>query len=181
MTDHAAISILGKDRPGIVASVAKALYIAGCNIEDSSMTLLRGEFAMILLVAMAKKTRFSQLKQAFGQAEKKLGLSVLIKSISDDEDTSHKPAGNSFIISVYGADKPGIVYGISNMLAKNKINITDVQTNVSKSAKNPAYVMLLEVDAPKKITQSLMKYTLEKTARLLKVTVTVRPAGAVNL
>ncbi len=42
-----AITAIGKDRPGIVAGVSKALYDLGTNIEDSSMTILSGEFAMI--------------------------------------------------------------------------------------------------------------------------------------
>lgn len=181
MTSHVAVSVLGKDQPGIVASITKALYNAGCNIEDSSMTLLCGEFAMILLVALPPKTGISQLKQAFVPAEKKLGLSVLIRNISNLEDAAQKSKGNAFILSVYGADKPGIVYGISNMLAKNKINITDVQTNISKSSKNPVYIMLLEVDVPKTITQTSLKSRLEKIARSLKVTVTIRPAGVARL
>ena len=45
-----AVTVLGDDRPGIVADVTSALAGLGCNLEDSTMTLLRGHFAMVVLV-----------------------------------------------------------------------------------------------------------------------------------
>ena len=48
---HYAVSVVGKDRPGIVAAIAEGLYHLGCNIADSSCTMLAGEFAMILIVS----------------------------------------------------------------------------------------------------------------------------------
>ena len=46
-----AVSVFGRDRPGIVAAVTRVLADAGCNLEDTSMTILRGHFAMMLVVA----------------------------------------------------------------------------------------------------------------------------------
>ena len=45
-----AVSVFGRDRPGIVAAVSRVLADAGCNLEDTSMTILRGHFAMMLVV-----------------------------------------------------------------------------------------------------------------------------------
>ena len=46
---YLAITVLGHDRPGIIAQTAEVLAEAGMNLEDSSMTLLRGHFAMTLI------------------------------------------------------------------------------------------------------------------------------------
>ena len=43
--------------PGIVAAVSRVLFDLGCNVEDSSMTLLRGNFAMMLVLAMSRRPR----------------------------------------------------------------------------------------------------------------------------
>ncbi len=51
---HYAVSVVGADRPGIVAGVTEALYKLGCNIADSSCAMLAGEFAMILIVSHRK-------------------------------------------------------------------------------------------------------------------------------
>ena len=48
---HLAVSAIGSDRPGIVAAVTKVLLDQGCNLEDTSMSILRGHFAMMLVVA----------------------------------------------------------------------------------------------------------------------------------
>jgi len=49
--NYFAITFVAEDRPGIVADVTKILYDNGFNIDDSSSTLLRGIFAMILVVS----------------------------------------------------------------------------------------------------------------------------------
>jgi predicted amino acid-binding ACT domain protein len=46
-----AVSVFGRDRPGIVAAVTRVLADAGCNLEDTSMTILRGHFAMMLVIS----------------------------------------------------------------------------------------------------------------------------------
>ncbi|MBU1209467.1 MAG: ACT domain-containing protein [Proteobacteria bacterium] len=51
MSDWVAVSIIGRDRPGIVASVSKVLFQNRCNIEDLSQTAIRGQFAMILIAS----------------------------------------------------------------------------------------------------------------------------------
>src|SRR5438094_166616 len=51
LVPHFAVSAVGADRPGIVAAVTGAFLEHGCNLEDTSMTILRGHFAMMLVVA----------------------------------------------------------------------------------------------------------------------------------
>ena len=46
-----AITVIGHDRPGIIAETTAALAGLGLNLEDSTMTLLRGHFAMMLISA----------------------------------------------------------------------------------------------------------------------------------
>ena len=179
MGKHVAVSVLGKDRPGIVSAITKVLYETGCNIEDSSMTLLRSEFAMILLVSLGKKTTIDGLRKKFAEISEKASLSVFLKPISRKEELPEVASGNPHIIAVYGADKPGIVYGVSSLLAKKKINITDVQTTFSDKANT--YTMLLEAHLPKSLTLASAKTLLAALSSKLGVTILIQPVDSPQL
>jgi len=180
MMNFAAISVLGKDKPGIVAAVTKILYETGCNIEDSSMTMLSSEFAMILLVALPAKLSVKTLTGKFS-AIGKLGLSVSIRPLKSSEQAKPCRRGLPYILSVYGADKPGIVYKVSKYLASNKINITDVQTSISSVGGKNTYIMFLEVELPEKTALEEVKIELMKVAETLGVSVSINPVDTPSL
>jgi glycine cleavage system transcriptional repressor len=181
MKKFAAATVLGKNKPGIVSSITKVLYETGCNIEDSSMTMLANEFAMILLIALPAKLSLKQLAARFSAQSKKTGLTVSLKQLKASEEAKPCPKGTPYIISVYGSDKPGIVYKISKYLADGKINITDVQTSISSVGGKHTYIMLLEIDLPAKTAHEQLKMDLLKVADSLGVSVSVNPVESANL
>ena len=61
---HFALTVVGRDRPGIVSQVTEILYRLGCNIADSSCSILGGQFAMILILSHPEFTG----KEDFGTA-----------------------------------------------------------------------------------------------------------------
>ena len=69
-----AITITGKDRPGIIAALTAAVFKVGGNLEDASMTILEGEFAMIVLVELKAVTAIQKLKTKFADLERRLNL-----------------------------------------------------------------------------------------------------------
>jgi glycine cleavage system transcriptional repressor len=176
---HIALSVLGKDKPGIVASITKVLFETGCNIEDSSMTLLRSEFAMILLVSLRKNTTVDTLRSEFVKNTGTKELSVFIKPISSKEGLPEKQKGTPHMVAVYGADKPGIVYKVSEFLAKKKINITDVQTAFSRGSNT--YTMLLEASVPNSAARATIKTALNALGLKLGVTISIRPVETTSL
>jgi glycine cleavage system transcriptional repressor len=176
------LTAIGKDRPGIVAGVSKVLYETGCNIEDSSMNRLGNDFAMILMVRLPAKTSPQALDKKLQPLRKKLGLSITLRVLKTAELKDEKPANDiSHMLSVYGSDKPGIVFQIAKFLAANKINITDVQTKIAHPKLNPVYIMMLEVDVPK--TANLAKITRELAdlAQKLEIDVNLKPIESYQL
>ncbi len=174
MSKQIAVSVLGKDRPGIVAAITKVFYETGCNIEDSSMTLLRSEFAMLVLAALPAGMKEVTLLEKMEKAAKPLGLCVSLRSLSAKEAETEKTTGEPCIISVYGADRPGIVYTISRLLADNGVNVTDVQTSISTRGKKHVYIMFLEVRLPSKLAIAALKRKLDNAGRKLNVAVALR-------
>jgi predicted amino acid-binding ACT domain protein len=87
----------------------------------------------------------------------------------------HSPV-NPYIISVYGCDKTGIVYNISKYLTENKINITDVQTTLSKSKGKNTYMMIIECDIPPNKYYEKFSKELSKLAKLLNINISLNRA-----
>jgi glycine cleavage system transcriptional repressor len=137
-----AVTVIGDDRPGIVAAVTKALYEAGCNLEDVSSTILRGHFAMMLIVRADEKTDPQEIEGRLQQVGTDLGLNVTARPISDVPVVVVPP---THMVSVYGADRPGIVYKVTELLARYDINVTDLTSRVIGPGDAPVYALMLEV------------------------------------
>ncbi len=140
------LSISGFDRPGIVCDVAEALEHLNVNIEDSSMTALRGRFTMMLIVRLPEQISLSELKAALAELEQRTRLSVQSQTISDEE-ASAPPLEPDHVITVHGADKVGIVHSVTAALAELGISVVDVSTQSRESDDGNIYMMVLEVAA----------------------------------
>jgi glycine cleavage system transcriptional repressor len=137
-----AVTAIGNDRPGIVAGVTKTLYDVGCNLEDATSTILRGHFAMTLVVRAPGGTSASDLERALAGTADELDLIVAARAV---DETAHDVPQPTHVVSVYGADRPGIVYRATDLLAKAGANITDLASRVIGSDDQPVYALLLEV------------------------------------
>ena len=138
------LSISGHDRPGIVRDVAEALLNLNANIEDSSMTSLRGRFTMMLIVQMADGEGVGALKASLAELEQRTGLTVQSQSISEEEASS-VPQEPDCVITVSGADRVGIVHAVTDVLANNGVSIVDVSTRARENEQGDIYMMALEV------------------------------------
>ena len=180
--NYFAVFVLGTDRIGIVSDITKALYELGANINDSSHTIIGNQFAMLLLISVNPNCTQDKVQDAFKEVVSKRGLTIHTHSLRD-EDIKRKTSdpGQLCVIHLYGADKPGIVYQVTNLLARNRVNITDLSTRRFGNEENPIYIMYLEAEVPagvdtRKLGQELnqiannlnveIKYELEEVASL---------------
>jgi glycine cleavage system transcriptional repressor len=163
-----ALTAIGRDRPGIVASLSKVLYEKGCNLEDSSMTRLKGDFAILLLIALPSGLSAGDLESALKASNRDLTLSL--RELSPDE-SGEGPASSSlpFTLMVYGVDHPGIVYRVAQEAAELKVNITDLRTHVTQSAGNDLYTLIMEVEVPGAQVLEGFRGVLENLKKELKV------------
>jgi glycine cleavage system transcriptional repressor len=137
-----AVTAIGADRPGIVARVTRILQDRGGNLEDSAMTILGGHFAIVLLVATDEEPE--TLRSALSEATADLGLTISVSRA----DGRRKPIDATHLLSVYGADKPGIVAAVTEALATAGANITDLETQVIGAGDDAVYAMVIELVAP---------------------------------
>lgn len=185
MSKSVVLTAVGRDRVGIVSRVAEVFFELGCNLLDSSMTLLRGEFAIILMVGLPDDKSIADLAKRVSELEKELGMNIHIRELNEDEMVDSMPEGNPHIISVYGADKAGIVSGITRELASLGANITDVQTKYSGAdrtgASKPVFMMILEVDVPASLPTAQLEKKLRQACGSLGMDITVQSLEVMEL
>lgn len=138
MTTYA-VTAVGPDGPGEVAALAEALAGLGANLEDASMTRLRGHFAMTLVASVAAPG--ADVEAALQPVAASTGLHISVWPIDDD---APPPAGErTWRVTLHGADRPGLVAGVARELASAGANITDLSCRLA----GELYVMTLDVDA----------------------------------
>ena len=160
-----AITVVGHDRPGIIARTAEVLSSYGMNLEDSSMTLLRGHFAMTLICA--GQAPADEVEQALAAAMDP-SLAVTVRAVPDELDS--QPVGSSYVVTVHGADRLGIVARLAGTIAAAGGNITDLTTRLT----GELYVLLAEVDLPPGADVTALWTALAATSRELGVESTLR-------
>lgn len=164
-----AVTVIGNDRPGIAAGVTRILFEAGCNLEDVTSTILRGHFAMMLVVRPPEGTDAGSLERALEPVARELGLVVTARPVED----IHAPVANStHMISVYGSDRPGIVYRVTQLLAHAGANITDLTSRVIGDERSPVYALMLEVSIA---SAAVIEEQLARLGDELGIDITVRP------
>jgi glycine cleavage system transcriptional repressor len=178
---HYAVSVVGADRPGIVAGVTEALYRLGCNIADSSCAMLAGEFAMILIVSHQKPFTKVQLLEELKPACDRLSMTLSVRHLPQGEEDRKETSGEICQITVYGADQPGIVYRVTSTLAAQQINIMDLQTKLAGTDQSPVYIMLLEAALPDGLLPEAVELLLKSLKEELQVEIGVRIVTPVEL
>ena len=163
-----AVTVIGDDRPGIVGAVTRILFESGCNLEDISSTILRGHFSMVLIVRTPPELDAPELETRMGSTATELGLVITVRPVSDAPLHIAPP---THMVSVYGADRPGIVYRVADVLAKGDVNITDLTSRVIGPEDAPVYALMLEVVAP---DEQQMREALRGVRDELSIDVSVR-------
>ncbi|MGD2063514.1 MAG: ACT domain-containing protein [Nitrospirota bacterium] len=170
---YALLTVSGPDRPGIVAGIAEVLFAAACNLEDSSMTQLRGEFAILLIVRFPADGRLEDLEGRLRQVTGELGLTFALRGLTEGEVRSPERKGlTPCLITVFGADHPGIVASVTRCLADHQVNITDLSTQVIGEKEKPVYAMLIEADCPMALDE--LRDALESRAKELACDISIK-------
>jgi glycine cleavage system transcriptional repressor len=145
---HLALSAIGRDRPGIVAAMSDVLLAHDGNLEDSQMTILRGHFAIMLVVSVPPEADLERLRADLERVRDELNLEALALTEIDESGVGAMPVP-SHMLSIYGVDHPGILQAVSATLAAEHVNITDLTTRVlDAEGSQPLYAMILEVAVP---------------------------------
>jgi glycine cleavage system transcriptional repressor len=125
MDTHLVISAVGRDRPGLIDELARAILDCGCNIGDSRMAVLGSELA-IMMVLSGQWNAIAKLENMLPKLEESLGIKVISKRSEPRTGTENLiPYG----VEVVSIDHPGIVYEVTNFFSRRGINVEDLYTS----------------------------------------------------
>ena len=168
-----AITVLGHDRPGIIAETTGKLAGLGLNLEDSTMTLLRGHFAMMLVCAGPASA--DEIEGALAPLTDDGTLTVTVREVPEEQAWTTE--GSSWVLTVHGGDRPGIVSSVVSEVAQVGGNITDLTTRLS----GDLYLLIAEIDLPAATDVAAVESAIQTVAASLGVGATLRPAEADDL
>ncbi|WP_298217418.1 ACT domain-containing protein [Halothiobacillus sp.] len=136
------LTLVGEDRPGIVANVTRVLFGAGAQLGEASMMRLGNQFAIMMMVRGA------------GSPEDVIGLleSVRVEfhlklHVDETDAALHQVIEPDVLVTVHGADRAGIVAEVTAALAEAGLNILDLRSDVGGTATAPIYIMQIEGEA----------------------------------
>lgn len=157
-TKYAVLTAVGADQPGIVSRMSAVIHAGGANIEDSRMAILGGEFALILLFSGAEGAVTAVGNAAIAAGES-LGLAVTLRATSRALSPSDHLL---YRLRVTGVDHPGIVVAVTELLAKNHVNVASLDSEVRYAplSGTPMFVLNAAVQVPTKLVLSSLRRAL---------------------
>jgi glycine cleavage system transcriptional repressor len=139
MAEWNMLTLVGEDKPGIVSTVTKALYAAGCSLGEASMIRLGGNFTIMMMVSGGHSP--DDLERAVRPAAQELGLRFHIDPV---EGGLHRHVVPNIQVRVAGADRAGIVAQVTGALAATGFNILELESDVAGAADKPVYIMNIQ-------------------------------------
>ena len=136
------VTLVGKDQTSIVSHVTAALYDGGGNLGETSMMRLGGNFTIMMMVEFSGRSK--ELHDVLSNVTDSLDLHLHIDKI---DAKLHEHRIPDVRISVYGADRAGIVSKVTAVLAEAGLNILDLESDVAGDKEKPLYIMHIEGEA----------------------------------
>ncbi|MBI9096956.1 MAG: ACT domain-containing protein [Spirochaetaceae bacterium] len=146
MKKQIVISVLSKDRPGIIADVAGVIYELNGDLADMSQSVLNGFFSMSVIAQFDENTSVTHIIEKIEAIDSETALEVIVKETGFDS-INHKKEHPSdiYVVTGQGKNRTGLVAAIASFCRSNNIKIIDYDTKLS----NDIYSMILEIDLSK--------------------------------
>jgi glycine cleavage system transcriptional repressor len=147
------LTLIGEDKPGIVAAITQALFEQGLNLGETSMLRLGGNFTVMMMVNGGDDEQV--LRERLKPVIEGQGMCLHIDPI---EARLHQHLLPNVQVTVSGADRAGIVAQVTAALAESGFNILDLESDVAGTADQPVYIMQISgvVDVPVEAVDAAM-------------------------
>lgn len=178
MSQKFILTAFSPDRPGIVADISQVIFENGFNLEDSTMTYLAGEFAMMLQISSPPNgSQAEALKALSAECRRLEREKKIIAYVGPASGVMPSAAKDVYVktITVEGEDQSGIVYRVSRFLADSKINIRTLSSEVKLSPQSGTtlYAMNIVVEIPQKLSLATVEEGLGAIGDELHVDVNI--------
>lgn len=168
------ISILGEDRPGIIAAVTKVLFETDFNIEDVSQTILQNQFSGIIITEGPDDITPEGLCRKLEDDTVALNLHFHVRALGSDEITWTTCECEPFVITTRGPDRKGLVANITALLAARNVNVTQLQAAFRGGIDPDRNIMIYEVDIPLDVDRQELRKALMDKGRELDLQISIQ-------
>ncbi|MFC3120979.1 glycine cleavage system protein R [Agaribacter flavus] len=139
------LTVLGKDKVGLVNEIAQAVQTSGGNWLKSSFCYLAGQFAGFVQVTLPEGNQ----DRLIAACETNTNLRITLTPISTPEDELVQTSpvlGKAFSLRVTGNDRPGIVNDVTSTLQGMNVNIVAMTTSCDSAPNWGSYLFTAELD-----------------------------------
>lgn len=137
------ISVLSKDRPGIIADITGVIYELGGDLADLNQSVLAGYLTMILIASFEHSVTPDLLLRRIAGISSPTRLDVVVREMEEPlEVTRLQAPEKTYVVTAQGRNRSGLVHGISSFCYRQGINILDLATTRTEDR----YTMILQLD-----------------------------------
>ncbi len=171
MKKQIVISVMSRDRPGIVADIAGAIYELNGDLADLSQSVISGFFIMTVIAQFDSNISVKEIKEKIGLIESATSLEVMVKEV-DCREINQSPSlpEDIYIVTGQGENRTGLVFSMGAFCKDHKINIIDYDTKLY----DDMYSMILEIDLCNSESAELIHDELETMAKELGLKVVMQ-------
>jgi len=146
MNSSLVITALGEDQTGLITKLSHAINENDCNIEDSRMSVLGGEFAILMLIS-GNWDKLTKLEHTLEKLQEATGLSIVCKRTDGRNPGQDKIP---YTVEVISIDHPGIVYQLAEFFSTKAINVYDMATSSAAAAHTgtPIFSLNMTIEIP---------------------------------
>lgn len=167
------LSVIGQDKPGILARISTILFSHGCNIEDVSQTILQTEFASIFVVLNPLERPLETIGTELNSVLGGMGLSAHLWSMSIPAVPKDAPT-QPFVITTRGLDKPGTISAVTTGIAALNCNVVNFRAIITQETGEDEMIMIFEVDVPPSVEHRHLRQKMQDVCAPLALTVSVQ-------
>jgi glycine cleavage system transcriptional repressor len=171
------LTAIGRDRPGIVAELGRLVLECDANLEDSRMTILGSDFAVILLCSATTPAAGDRLAVGAKRLERDLGLTILLRHLEGGPRPAiPAPGARLYRVETAGEDRAGIVAGICGVLAERGVNVVELTTRSRPGpGGSPHFQMTIRAEVPDSVDARALRERLEAEGDRLVIDVALMP------
>ncbi len=174
------LTAIGRDRPGLVADLARLVLACEANLEDSRMAILGTDFAVMMLCSSADPGAGDQLAVGAKRLERDHGLTILLRHLEEGPRPAvPAPGTRLYRVEAAGEDRAGIVASICGVLADHGVNIAELATHSRPGpGGSPHYEMRIRAELPESLDPRALRESLDAEANRLVIDVSLMPIAS---
>ena len=137
------ISVMSKDRPGIIADITTVIYDLDGDLADLNQSVLGGFFSMILIADFDETVTIQNLEAGFSDIKSETSLGAIVKEVDNDLELIEKSLpSETYVVTAQGVNRKGLVKVLGDFFYDRNINVLDLVTARSEKM----YTMIFQVD-----------------------------------